>query len=186
LLRLTIIPAEQIAAVKHAAARLRAWRMTTIVFAIRLAVIILAFLNWVLTDGLRYFRFRFEDTFIFLSFLVAAVTYLIEPFWRARAVTALGLDISIRLRSSLSVTLSAIGSVLALWILQPIIIGGIFYCFGTTFLGMLFYNQINSFVTGIIVFFIALFIAAVFYGFYAALCNISISNLINRLVRYEG
>lgn len=185
LLRLTIIPAEHAAAVKHAAARLRVWRMTTIVFALRLACIILLLIMWLLNGGLRYFQFRFEDTFLFFALVVIVLIYLVEPFWRARAVTALGLDISIRLKSSLSITLSAIGSVLALWILQPLIIGGIFYCVGITLSRTVF--GINSaFIAGFFAFILTIFIGLVFYGFYSVLRNICIGNLINRLVGYEG
>ncbi len=188
LLRLTALKDDDIVAAKHAAARLRVWRMTIGVFAIRLAVVILGIATWLVNGGLIYFELDGSQFLFYLTLLVLVALYLAEPFWRAWAQTALGLGISIRFRSSLSLNLVAIGSVIALWILQPLVIGLIlwatFSALNTYSIGIFYGTD-----TATIYFYfllIALYLTFIFYAFYAVIRRSALSYVITRLRQTEA
>jgi hypothetical protein len=187
LLRLTPFTSEDFAVVKHSAARLRVWRMTMVVFGLRLTVIILGIFTWLFNDGLAYFQFRLEEIFAYAMLVLVLGTYLVEPIWRAETVTVVGLMLSIRLRNSLSLTLGAIGSVLALWILQPVVMGGIFWLTGSIFnpFERLMYSSTSLFLSYFLLFLVCLYIAVVLYGFYAGVRKFAYGRLIRQIERSE-
>ncbi|MEP7290877.1 MAG: hypothetical protein ABI835_03790 [Chloroflexota bacterium] len=130
LLRLTTIPSKQIVAAKYGTAQLRAWRTMTLVIAVRLAVLLI----FVLT--IANLIVQYPNTlntgaplFLILALAVACVAvagvFLIEPFWRMRAVTALGIAISTRVRQPVSGILVAVGTVAAFWLVQGMVAGAL-------------------------------------------------------------
>jgi hypothetical protein len=183
LLRLTPYSVEDFAAVKHAAARLRVWRMTVAVFSLRLTVVVLGVFTWLVNDGLRYLQI--QPVLAYLALVLLGAAYLLDPFWRAEMVTLLGLGISIRLRNGLSLTLAAIGSVLALWILQPLVIGFIFWCSGSL-VGRILFSVPTPDLGYAVVLLISVYIIIVFYGFYAVLRKNTYSRLLRWIDRAEA
>ncbi len=185
LVRLTPVVAEDMIAVKHAAARLRVWRLTIAIFAVRLSFVLFGFATWLLNDGLYGFQVQLEQILGYLVILVAVVTYLVEPFWRAEVVTAIGLAISSRFRSGLSLILGAVGSVLTFWIVQPLVLGAIFWCSGAA-LGRFVFSINSSALAYFVGFLISLYMVAVLYGFYAIIKKVALENLLNRIIYIEG
>jgi hypothetical protein len=166
LLRLTPYTAGELLAVKHSAARLRVWRMTMLVSVIRLVVMILFLLTTAFNSVLYGYLFNIGELWAYLPALPAVLAYLVEPIWRAQVMTLLGLMISIQVRNALSLTLAAVGAVLAFWVFQLLILGGFFWI-TLQLLNSLFYPiVIDPFVTDVIIFIMATYIAVVFYLFY--------------------
>ncbi len=184
LLRMTPLKAEEIIAVKHAAARIRVWRMTNVVFAIRLSWALLGLMTWWLNFGNRGEHLRLEHLFFYFTVLFVVMVYLMEPFWRAEVVTAIGLIISSRVRNGLSLSLSAIGAVMAFWIFQIVVIGSIFWCSGSLFAP--FFSPVAQIDNGfLILFLICFYIAVVLYGFYATVKKFALNNLIRSIQRVD-
>jgi hypothetical protein len=140
LLRLTPLRENEIIQAKYAAAQLRSWRMMLWVIGLRLGVLILCgFHLWIIPvlDGYRndvfgnlfgsIFEYPVEFFSFFISLLVFTAIYLIEPVWRMQALAALGLSISARIRQLIFSTLAALGALVAVWISQAMIMGGILW-----------------------------------------------------------
>ena len=129
LLRLTSLRAQQIIAAKHGAAQLRAWRWMIRIIALRIAVALMIFyalVYVVASDDLSYYAFPsqnlfIQDVLISVIVILGLLIYILEPFWRMRAVTALGVAISARWQHSMS-ALAAVGAIFALWLVQGFII----------------------------------------------------------------
>lgn len=108
LLRLTLLEGSAIGQAKYAIAQLRVWRITNFVMALRVLVLILLLFTAVLTPFWNediggwslielvetFFRNPIELLLGLIIILVIALTYVIEPYWRMKALTAGGLLIS--------------------------------------------------------------------------------------------
>jgi len=142
LIRLTPLREGQIIRAKHAAAQLRHWGLTLALISIRGALVVLLLLVTVLAfaDSLNFPPIyydrdeggvRYVIEFIFLLFQLAGIfafgsVFLIEPIWRVRGMTALGLAISARVYDGGMATLISAAAILALWVTQLVILFGIF------------------------------------------------------------
>jgi hypothetical protein len=139
LLRLTSLTIPQIIAAKHGAAQLRAWRMMILVMGLRLAIWLVLGINFVLLlsqpwglgmTTVEAFTTLVAALMLALLFLI----FVIEPFWRMRAVTALGVAISARARHSTSGVLAAGGFVAALWLGQGFVVVAVMLAISMTLL----------------------------------------------------
>jgi hypothetical protein len=167
LLRLTPMDAELIVEAKHAIGQLRAWRTMTLVMAFRLGAVITAALC-VMTLLLRFgspsSASPLELPLMLLIFALFSAVYLLESLWRMRAMTALGLVISSHMRSTISMSLSAFGAIMAVWLSQAFIMGAFFWLY--------FYGNQNvrRSVDGFFwAFIICICIAGAVYGYYRLL-----------------
>lgn len=133
LLRLTALNEQGILTAKHAVSQLRCWRTVLVMFGLRLGVaiitlifLVLPYLNNVSVDG--YFFVT-----LFIVGLMLAV-YVLEPFWRARALTAVGIFVSSLNRSTSATFLTAFFSLFIVWLLQSAVIGAAM--FGITWIAL--------------------------------------------------
>ena len=131
LLRLTAVREGELVLAKHTTTQFRAWRTTMWVIGLRIAVFLIAAIVTIgayLAEVSSYWQYRTvqESAAFFLVNLVpfAALfgVFILEPLWRMRAMTALGMVISARLRDDASAALLAIAMVMALWLTQAIVI----------------------------------------------------------------
>jgi hypothetical protein len=132
LLRLTMLPERQILMAKHAITQVRAWRMLMWISGMRVLSVVIAV-------GLMFVRPPYPGGrspvesilrgFIdepFLALLVAfavlgfVVVYLLEPFWRFQAMTAMSLSVSAG-RNPTNSILMGLAAILGVWISQGII-----------------------------------------------------------------
>jgi len=131
LLRLTALNERGIVAAKHAGVRLRVWRFTSIVASARLATVVLwlfaAFIAPYLMTGDNVFvedllfGVQEEPVSIVVGVVIAGLTaliYVMEPFWRMQSMTALGMVLSAYIVNIPLATLAAMGTMLAVWLLQ--------------------------------------------------------------------
>ncbi len=126
LLRLTLLRIDQIVAAKHGAAQTRAWRLMTLLIGARLAItamIIISLVMMFLRDqSYGFYQYSpillFRDLVVYGFIALACLVYVIEPFWRTRAVTALGVAISARTQQHAFGVLAALAAVMALWLAQ--------------------------------------------------------------------
>jgi hypothetical protein len=125
-LRLTPISSASITRVLDAIGQLRVWRFMTILSGLRATIVVLVVLTLVFQNFANRIVLRFEDVLLWMTLALFATVYVLEPFWRMRALVALGLWLSSRFRNSLSLVLVALGSVFAVWLSQVVIIGTIF------------------------------------------------------------
>lgn len=134
LLRLTTLDNYDIIYTKHAVTQIQAWRMLTVVFSVRLTTILLfivqaVFIRYSYSDETLLENFLDEIPhypFIAVSVVILVILlmgcYLLEPFWRLRAVTALGMWVSARVRRISSALLAGFGLIPFIWISQGFIL----------------------------------------------------------------
>ncbi|MCA9903082.1 MAG: hypothetical protein KC547_04420 [Anaerolineae bacterium] len=124
LLRLTTLSSKSIVSAKHASVRLRYWPWLHVLAGMRCGVVVLLAL-WNL-DTLRYSSAL--DVFLIIGlFILAAVPYVIEPFWRTQAMTSVGLFFSALNRSTALTVLTAVFGLFALWLVQAVIVGSVLF-----------------------------------------------------------
>jgi hypothetical protein len=130
LLRLTTLSTEGMVAAKHAISQTRCWRPMLMLVGTRLGIIALVVLLLLLAavayGGTIQIR-RLEDIYYFFCIVVLCAVYVIEPYWRMKAMTAVGVAISALNRSTTSAMLGAFGSLIGMWILQVLVVGGAMY-----------------------------------------------------------
>jgi len=128
LLRLTSLSSEQIALAKHGIAQIRTWRLTIFLMTLRAA----ASLSIVLTFALLLYRSRPLNLFaaidvVLLGFgygwviLFIMAVYIVEPYWRMHAITALAIAISARTKTPALSLWAAVAALLAFWLAQGVI-----------------------------------------------------------------
>jgi hypothetical protein len=131
LLRMTPINEQRIVGAKHGLAQVRAWRVMALVLYTRSAAIVLivlhVFLLPMLVGGssilMDMFRYEFFNPLLALiTFVIFLVVYAIEPLWRMRAMTAVGIAISARVYTIVFAFLTAFAAIVATWISQVIIL----------------------------------------------------------------
>ncbi|MBZ0292561.1 MAG: hypothetical protein K8L99_08325 [Anaerolineae bacterium] len=193
LVRLTALSAPGIALSKHAVVALQSWRAMVAIMAGRVTTLWIAlvvqFVLPLLLLGeifpLRIFLegFRAEplqNILMILLFVSVAFVYVAEPLWRMKAMTAVGMMVSIMVRDRSLVTLASFGMIFAIWLLQVIIV--ISLSLGFSFITpFFFFNSIITFyfVAGLIVIVVALTIR----GFYSLLEKWAIRRVIRRIAR---
>ncbi len=121
LLRLTRLPVNEIAAAKFAVVQVRVWRMVAFELALRWAVLTLILLP-ALQIGVSL-----AITLTITGLLLAGM-YVLEVWWRMRAVTSVGLLLATHFANPTAAVISAALSVLVLHVLQAtflVICGGV-------------------------------------------------------------
>ena len=175
LLRLTLVTIPQIIAAKHGLAQVRAWRLMITIIAVRVAVLLIGGISLLLVllhaDAFAYLLPEQARDLIIeaITGLVLALLYIVEPFWRMRTVTALGVAISARARQPISALLAAGGAIFALWLLQGLVLFTLFFLVASIILplALLEYTALQTAILSPLIF-LAL-VAATVYGFYAVL-----------------
>lgn len=137
LLRLTPLSAEQIFAAKHAVVQIRAWRMTSVIFAMRFTSVLIVLITFffiadsrgktgfaLVLDGLHNDVATLITLFGTLPLF--AFFYLIEPFWRMRAMTAVSVWVS-RHTNVVAALTEGFGWIVGLAISQAMIMAAILY-----------------------------------------------------------
>ncbi len=123
LLRLTLLRVERLIAAKHGTAQLRAWRLMALVVGVRVGAV--ALLVFMYTSPIfltvPIYLDPLEVLFGYLLIGALSLIYIVEPLWRLRALTAVGLAVSSRMQSSSTTILSAAGYVIALWIVEAFV-----------------------------------------------------------------
>lgn len=150
LLRLTALNERGIVAAKHAGVRLRVWRFTTIIASARLAVLLLwLFATFILPYAVLGTNTNVNDLIVelmaqpfstivgMLVVLLAALVFVVEPFWRMQALTALGMVISAYVSHVPTARLAALGVMLLVWLLQIIVIIALIFGVGLGLGGVL-------------------------------------------------
>jgi len=174
LLRLTALNDSGLIAAKHATSQLRVWRRLIGIVGLRLGLSVIGAVM-ILRDVMRLSDRNMDGVALgvvasglVVTFLLALL-YLLEPFWRVRAVSAFGVYVSVRERNTTSAMLVAILGLFALWLAQAILLGSVslglifavvpllfgFTAVGTSYVFSLFCNGL----------FIILFVSSV-YGFH--------------------
>ena len=175
LLRLTLVTIPQIVAAKHGAAQVRVWKLMIVIIGLRIGVVLISIMNLLLlllhNQAFAYLLPEQARDMVIevITGLVLALLYTLEPFWRMRTVTALGVAISARARQPISATLAAGGAILALWLLQGFVALSIAVIVALVILplALLEYAALQTALLSPLAF-LALVVAAV-YGFYAVL-----------------
>lgn len=131
LLRMTPMREENIVAAKHGLAQVRAWRVMAVVLWMRTAAVILLLLHTFLLPLIFGGYFFLEDAFRYdffnplLMLITIGITlaiYVIEPVWRMRALSALGVAISAWVFNLVYAFLTAFAVMVGVWISQAIIL----------------------------------------------------------------
>ncbi|MBL8161092.1 MAG: hypothetical protein JNJ61_03845 [Anaerolineae bacterium] len=113
-----------IVAAKHALVQARAWRVMVLVIALRLGVMIVFLLD-ILSYGALL-----TDLSVLLPLAVMgilSVIYLIEPFWRMSAVSAVSLMISTYIHNRAVAFLAAFFAIVLLWTVLIVIVAALMW-----------------------------------------------------------
>ncbi len=146
----------------------------TLIVGVRSAVILITIIGTVLAFVRRdpLYTVSQQETITSLMgqlmVLTVSALFVVEPFWRMRTVTALGVAISARARQQVSSVLAGIGSLAALWLAEGIIVGAM--VLGTSAvvapLALIEFSVNSQLIFCAPLLFIGVMIVAV-YGFYA-------------------
>jgi hypothetical protein len=173
LLRLSLVTTAQIVAAKHGVAQVRAWRSMIFIIALRVAVLIALLISYFITMLYQNALYPMMPTDVWNEIvagaiiLVLGILYALEPWWRMRTVTALGVAISARARQPTSSVLAATGAIFGLWLLQGIVAFVVIGCISVIILPMtLMEYSISQFIFCSPLVILALIITTV-YGFYS-------------------
>ncbi|MBC8171516.1 MAG: hypothetical protein H7X77_07575 [Anaerolineae bacterium] len=132
LMRLTLLPEKQILIAKHRITQLRAWRLLIWILGMRVLSVILTFIGILIVDPYsstsaveqmfrEFSRRPISATVLALVLLIFVTAYLLEPFWRQQAMTAVGLAVSAG-RNTINGLLTGLGAIVGVWISQAFII----------------------------------------------------------------
>ncbi len=120
LLRLTALRETDILTAKYAAALVRSW--TTMKFEMIIRTLGMVLLLFPLVSQLVYpYRATREPSGLVMTLifvLIFGTVYIVEPLWRVRAFTAMGLAISARVHQPTFATLAGVGALLTVRLLQ--------------------------------------------------------------------
>jgi len=120
--RVTMLSSDDIVLTKYTIGLLRVWKATAIETGIRTFVAIPLLLATVFIS--LYTRDLRTVPFTWLSFAFPVFVFVLEPFWRTRAVAALGIAIAAQFTNATYAILAAFGAVVAFLItLAAILIG---------------------------------------------------------------
>ncbi len=188
LLRLTPLRESSIVTGKHAAAQLRVWRALAVVVGLRAATAGLFIVNvfglsYVLNGVPLFLREELPAApLILMSVGVFMAVYVLEPVWRVRAMTALGLVISsYALDRSLAV-LAGGAALAAVWLAQTVIMSALL----AAMYGMLFSVAVfstDTLVASAFLFGFSLVIASAVVGFHTVLRRWSLRQVHRRISR---
>jgi hypothetical protein len=127
LLRLTGQPQSAFVRAHHAAAQLRVWPVVLLLVGFRAGTLVcsgVAVIVWL--AAVETLRDELWSLFFILAALaswgVLAALALLEPFWRVRAATAVGMWVSSVSTDGISVNLLAIAALFAFWIAQGVVV----------------------------------------------------------------
>lgn len=128
LLRLTGQAEEDIFRAKLAVAQIRAWRMMSIETAIHAIgaelAILTAVYSWLTST---YRRGSLVEIYLILAVVALMALYVVEPFWKMRAIVGLGMAVSAQVQNLTFAVLSVLGAVFAMRLLQGMLLGALFY-----------------------------------------------------------
>lgn len=196
LLRLTALREEGIVNAKHAAAQVRAWRMMAVTVSIRGVSIILGLFIFaivpllVLRDGSFFtgvgqtlLREPLGTLLAFITLVLTLVVYVVEPYWRIKAMTALGMVVSSYVLNTPLATLAGVGAIFAVWLAQIIIVAMLVFGLGFLLSPTIFLFSSNvafSILYGLVA---AVITAATIYGFYTLLQNWGLRRVTARIYK---
>ena len=197
LLRLTLLDEQAILDSKLTIARIRAWRVAMAVVALRFGVVaLLVFQSGVLPlfAGRRYTSIfstftennLIENGFIWSALFLTGFVYIIEPIWRLRLQTAVGLLISSYTRSLTTGWLLALLAAFVVWLSQAII----------AYLGISLVGELNRLMRryfeydslrDLIFFWLVVVVAVlVVFGYYRLVQWVALRRTLRRIVRIEA
>jgi hypothetical protein len=124
------------------------------------------------------------DTILFIPILmVFGGTYILEPLWRMRALTALGLWISARVGNAALAGLTGFGAMIVVWISQSVIMG-ILMWFTSAIMGRVFFEFMDSVLAiacGVLI--MCVITALVIYNYYRILGEMSLNQALRNAFR---
>jgi hypothetical protein len=197
LLRLTSLSERGIVQAKYAVAQLRGWRFTTTIMSARAALVTISLFHaFVLpsfiygygygnpSQGLFYSLVNDPITTVILIgvFVLVTVIFVIEPLWRMKAVTAVGMVISSYSMNTALAALAGLGVIFAVWISQIIIFApvstGMSFLFSTLLLAS---YSVSNVVAALFTVLIVTVIALTIYGYYYLLRTWALRRVTQRI-----
>ena len=133
LLSLTHFWQAEIIAIKHTVAQTQVLPVALLIVGVRIAAVLMVFIRMVggylLIEGFPRLEMLpcltlFFPLLLLLLYLAIrlAVAYCVEPLWRLRAVTAIGVAISARVQGAALSLLAGLGAVALLWFCQGVVL----------------------------------------------------------------
>jgi hypothetical protein len=188
MLRTSLQTRQDIVVAHHTLIQVRLWRWTMMVVGARAAVMILTAFHLLVLEPLMepdlYYQSIYDTLsigeFILLmpTLIVFAATYIIEPIWRMKAMTALDLWLSARVNSAVMEGLAGFAMMIGVWIAQVIIAGVYFWV-----LGMSMFDTSSTNAMLVLTFLACAIFAAIIYVFYFSLQSTGLSAAIRHLFR---
>lgn len=186
LIHLTTLNQRGIIAAKHTLAQVRAWRITMIVVAARLSVLLIFGLHLLLIPDpysdqtaiqslLQNFVDNFFTSLVFLlGFALFSFLYIIEPLWRMRLITAMGTAISAWVRSATMGGLAGLAAVAFMWISHGLIIAAFLFVSNLIGQWLFTFNDVSAELTAVIIYIWIVAFFGIVYFYYRLLCRWSL------------
>jgi hypothetical protein len=186
--KITLVKDQTMLDAIYAVAQIRAWRMMMYDVAMRLCGVLVIFflaISAIMRNGLYLGKLNLDAVFAIIIFLVVAGIwvglYVVEPLWRMRALTAVGLALSARITNLTFTAIAGFGITFALHIAQIVMLIGVLLLAAQTNRG---YSS-----SAVAVEFAALFFTVVIAGMvfilYKTVQVLSLSDALNRAFRPE-
>jgi hypothetical protein len=168
---------------KHGVAQLKAWRTVLNVVGIRAAGSLILTIGLVMQLSMLLGDVDAIITLIVIPIFIAiSAFFVLEPLWRMKTMTALGLLVSSYTRNPMSSPLAAFGVTMCVWVAQFVIFGAVMIGMGALFFPLLFFGS-----SLICVPFVAILLAlTAIYGFYEIVQRWSLRRIALRLARLES
>lgn len=190
LLRLTALHVQGIASAKYAVAQLRVWRMMVIMVSARVAAIWIMLLIYFVLPPLMlgsyafdhlaaFFAAPLENTVLLGIGVLTAIIYVLEPYWRMKAMTAMGMMVSTYELNTALAMLAGVGIIFAVWLLQLIIAASLI--FGLGLLATLFFISSSALLVLGYLLLSAVVIGLTIYGFYSIVSRWGLRRVVWRI-----
>jgi len=187
LIRMSLVRPTRIVASKYMLAQVRVWRDTARLMWVRLLLIIfgVVIIAWNGFTADSYATFNYSrgvyDLYPYYILGFSAIVYVIEPYWRMKAVTAIGVALSSRLTTGVGATLASGLALLAYWLFQAVMLFALSFMLSIVTIWMLF-DEIALLVCFPIIVAIG---GGVIYGFYSIIQRVSLRHAAWRLTTLE-
>jgi hypothetical protein len=166
--RVTMLSKDDIIRAKYTVGLLRVWKITVIETGLRtfVGVFLLAFAAW----ASLWARSLSTLLLTWLYLALPVIVFVLEPFWRTRAITALGVAIAARFQNVTFAILAAFGAILALIMALVAILIGVFLLFNR----VMFVVRGDGELTMLLAVGVVLAGGGILFGFYRLIGNVSL------------
>lgn len=168
---------------KHGVAQLKAWRAAAVIIGLRLSAAILMTVSLILGIASIPNATRTAEFWLYIIGTAAAFVFAVEPVWRMRMMTSVGLLISAHIRDATVAPFAAFGAILSVWVVQILVTAAVLVGIGGLIFPLFIFGSTLTICAAI---FPVVLLLAALYGFYVTVQGWCLRRVALRLIRLEN